>query len=72
MNGKDKIQRHQILMKRLSIKNGLLPAEAPEDGRSQRRRHIEIPDYVTINANIMIDFITKLVSNISYLIPINK
>jgi len=59
-------------MKRLSIKNGLLPAADPEDGCSQRLLHIGIPDYVTINASIMLDFITKSVSNVSYLIPINK
>jgi hypothetical protein len=33
---------------------------------------IGMPYSVTINANIMIDFVTRLVSNISYLIPINK
>jgi len=69
---KDEIQKHQIIMKRLSIKNGLLPASTPEAGCSQRLHHLGMPDYVTIDASIMLDFITILVSNISYFIPINK
>ena len=41
--------------------------------KSERRlHHIKMPDYVTIDASIILDFITRLVSNISYLIPINK
>ena len=49
----------------------LILASAPEDDRLRRLHYIGIPDYVTIDASITLDFITRLVSNISYFIPIN-
>ncbi len=60
-------------MSTLSVaEHPLIPAMAHEYWFSWQLYRIGMLDYVTIDAIIMLDFITRSVSNISYLIPINK